>query len=213
MRRFGDVRLRFLSETARVLDVGANEGQYARRLRADGYLGELVSFEPGLEAYSKLAQTASADPAWHTVRMALADRPGSATLNVSANSYSSSLLPISGVHTAAAPDAAYVETEIVETTTLDALELPPMPTYLKIDVQGYEPQVLRGGDRLLPHVIAVELEMSLVPLYEGQDLAPEVCAMLRDRGFVPVGFQTAFAHPETAEILALDALFARVQPT
>jgi FkbM family methyltransferase len=196
--------------TARVLDVGANEGQYARRLRADGYLGELVSFEPGLSAYTKLEQTASADPAWHTVRAALADRVGSATLNVSANSYSSSLLPISTVHTTAAPDAAYVETEAVEVTTLDTLEFSPAPTYLKIDVQGYEPQVLRGSDRLLEHVIAVELEMSLVPLYEGQDLAADVCVMLRNRGFVPVAFQTAFTDPKTAEILAVDALFARV---
>jgi FkbM family methyltransferase len=208
--RFGDVRLRFLYGTARVLDVGANEGQYARRLRADGYLGELFSFEPSLAAYSKLEQTASADPAWHTVRAALADRVGSASLNVSANSYSSSLLPISRVHTSAAPDAAYVATETVEVTTLDTMGLSPVPTYLKIDVQGYEPEVLRGSDRLLEHVIGVELEMSLVPLYEGQVLATDVCVMLRDRGFVPVAFQTAFTHPDTAEILAIDALFARV---
>jgi FkbM family methyltransferase len=207
--RFGDVRLRFLSGTARVLDVGANEGQYARRLRADGYQGELVSFEASLAAHTRLEQTASADPAWHTVRAALADRTGSATLNVSANSHSSSLLSISTVHTDAAPDAAYVATETVELTTLDTLELSPTPTYLKIDVQGYEPQVLRGADRLLEHVIAIELEMSLVPLYDGQDLAAGVCVMLRDRGFVPVAFQTAFTHPKTGEILAVDGLFAR----
>lgn len=209
MDRFGDVRLRSLYGTARVLDVGANEGQYARRLRADGYLGELISFEPSAAAYARLERIASSDPAWHTVRAALADRVGSAKLNVSANSYSSSLLAISAGHTAAAPDAAYRGTETVEMTTLDTLALSPVPTYLKIDVQGYEPQVLRGAAALLDHVIAVELEMSLVPLYEGQDLAGDLCAMLRDRGFVPVAFQTAFTHPETGEILAIDGLFSR----
>jgi FkbM family methyltransferase len=210
VKRFGDVRLGFLSETTRVLDFGANEGQWARRVRADGFVGELFSFEPSLSAYARLEQTASADPAWHTVHAALDDRTGSATLNVSANSYSSSMLPITPVHTSAAPDATYVATETVETTTLDALDLTSVATYLKIDVQGYEPQVLGGAERLLDHVIAVEVEMSLVPLYEGQVLAVGVCELLRRRDFVPVAFQTAFVHPATSEILALDGLFAHV---
>jgi FkbM family methyltransferase len=209
LRRFDDVRLEFLARTARVLDVGANEGQWARRIRADGYSGELFSFEPILAAYTKLRRAASVDPNWQVIRTALSDQTGCATLNISANSYSSSLLPISAIHTSAAPDARYIGTETVETSTLDALELRPAPTFLKIDVQGYEPQVLRGGEKLLEHVIALEIEMSLVPLYERQVLAPELCEFLRRRGFIPVAFQTAFAHPETGEILALDGLFAR----
>jgi FkbM family methyltransferase len=212
VRRFDDIRLEFLARTARVLDVGANEGQWARRVRAVGYPGELHSFEPGATAYAKLERAAAGDPTWHTMRAAVGDRSGVMTLNVSANSYSSSLLPITGIHTSAAPDAAYVSIESVEATTLDALDLPPMPTYLKIDVQGYEPQVLGGAGRLLEHVIAVEAELSLVALYEGQLLAPEVCQLLRGHGFVPVAFQTAFDHPETGEILALDGLFARSRP-
>lgn len=209
MARFGDVRLRFLHDTARVLDVGANEGQYTRRLRADGYTGEVVSFEPGRAAYRKLERAASVDSMWRPVHAAVTDRLGSATLNISANSYSSSLLQITGAHTMAAPEAAYVGSETVQTTTLDAVEIPRGPIYLKMDVQGTEPLVLAGAKRVLEDVIAIELELSLIPLYKEQELAPAVCDRLRRLGFVPVAFQTAFADPDTMEILALDGLFAR----
>ena len=81
---------------------------------------------------------------------------------------------------------------------------------MKIDVQGYEPQVLQGGTRFLRDVLAVELELSLVPLYEGQELAADVCARLRRHALVPVAFETEFVHPLTGEILQLNALFRRL---
>lgn len=194
-----------------VLDVGANAGQYASRLRDDGYEGVIVSFEPLAEAYELLERAAADDPKWHTMHVALAEEQGTATIHVSANSYSSSFLPIHHRHVHAAPEAAYVGTELVDITTLDALPLPPGTTMLKMDVQGTEPSVLRGAHELLRRVVAVEAEMSLVPIYDGQDLAPAVCQQLRDEGFVPVAFGVAFTEPTTGEILCLDGLFARVR--
>jgi FkbM family methyltransferase len=207
-----DVRLRLLRErkVEVVLDVGANAGQYAGRLRDDGYEGVIVSFEPLAEAYERLESASADDPTWHTMRVALAAEPGTATIHVSANSYSSSFLPIEDRHVHAAPDAAYVGTELVDVVTLDRLALPPGVTMLKMDVQGTEPSVLRGARELLSRVVAVEAELSLVPIYEGQDLAPTVCQQLRDAGFVPVAFDIAFTEPTTGEILCVDGLFARV---
>lgn len=193
-----------------VLDVGANAGQYASRLREDGYEGEIVSFEPLAEAYQRLAAAAASDPRWHTMQIALAEAAGLATIHVSANLYSSSFLPITGRCVEAAPDAAYVDSEQVSVTTLDLLALPPGIAMLKIDVQGTEGSVLRGSRELLSRVQIIEVELSLVPLYEGQELAPAVCQMLRDRGFVPVALDVAFADPATGEILQLDGLFANV---
>jgi FkbM family methyltransferase len=193
-----------------VLDVGANAGQYASRLRTDGYTGEIISFEPLHDAFARLEDTASDDPRWQARRLGLTERNGRAELNVSANSYSSSLLPISEMCIEAAPDAAFIRTEEVEMATLDSLDLPDRPTLLKIDVQGYEPQVIRGARRLLSRVVLLELELSLVSLYEGQELAPEVCELVRETGFVPVALDVAFSHPVTREILQLDVLFRRV---
>ena len=80
---------------------------------------------------------------------------------------------------------------------------------LKMDTQGTELQVLAGASRSLSQVYIIETEMELVPLYVGQPLATDVCAVLRDAGFVPVALDVAFADPTTGELLALDGLFRR----
>ncbi|MBA2742295.1 MAG: FkbM family methyltransferase [Actinobacteria bacterium] len=193
-----------------VLDVGANAGQYASRLRKDGYMGTIVSFEPLRDAFERLRAAAADDPAWHTLNIALGEAPAVATMNVSANSYSSSFLPIATATVDAAPDAAYIGVEDVSVTALDLLTLPDGRKMLKADVQGAEPLVLRGARALLPTVELVELEMSLVPIYEGQVLAPAVCAMMRERGFAPVALEASFTHPDTGEILQIDGIFANV---
>jgi FkbM family methyltransferase len=193
-----------------VLDVGANAGQYAKRLRDDGYSGTIVSFEPLREAYESLCAAAARDSAWQTFNLALGEALTVAAMNVSANSYSSSFLPITQRTVEADHSAAYVGTEHVNVTALDLLELPPGRTMLKIDVQGFEPSVLRGARALLLTVELVELELSLVPIYEGQELAPAVCALLRDYGFVPVALEPAFSDPTTGEILQVDGLFVNV---
>lgn len=140
---------------------------------------------------------------------ALGDASGQAVIHISANSYSSSLLSITERCVEAAPEAAYLRDEVVQVERLDAVEIPPGAALLKIDTQGTEPSVLRGAGAILGRVEAIEVEVSLVPLYEGQELAGEVCAILRDLGFVPVGLDPAFCDSATGDILQLDVLFAR----
>jgi FkbM family methyltransferase len=193
-----------------ILDVGANAGQYAKRLRDDGYSGTIVSFEPLRDAYERLYAAAAGDPGWQTFNLALGEAPAVAAMNVSANSFSSSFLPIAQRTVEAAHDAAYVGTEDVTVTALDLLVLPPGRKMLKADVQGFEPSVLRGARTLLPTLELVELELSLVPIYQGQELAPAVCGILRDHGFVPVALEPAFSHPTTGEILQIDGLFVNI---
>jgi FkbM family methyltransferase len=194
-----------------VLDVGANAGQYAKRLREDGYDGRIISFEPIREVHAALAAAAARDPLWETRNLALGAESGRAVLNISENTYSSSFFPIADIHVDAAGDAAFIGTEEVDRARLDALDIPTdEPILLKMDVQGYEPEVIRGAGLLLGRVAAVEAEMSLVPIYHGQELAPEVCRLLRRKSFVPVALDNAFWHPRTREILAIDGLFRRI---
>jgi FkbM family methyltransferase len=196
-----------------VLDVGANDGQYAENLRACGYQGRIVSFEPLASAYSELERRAAAVPQWATHRIALGDKAGTATFHVAGNSSSSSLLAMAPRHVTSAPESAYVAEEQVEICTLDqvASELaePGERIWLKLDVQGYELAVLRGADQILDQVDVVETELSLVELYEGQALLEDVMAHLTERNFGAWFFDPVFRDPESGELLQVDGIFAR----
>ena len=99
------------------IDVGANKGQYAAELRAYGFRGTIVSFEPLSAPYAVLAAEAAADPLWRTHQSALGDAVGRAQINVAANTASSSLLMMLPAHEALAPYARNVATEEVVLTT------------------------------------------------------------------------------------------------
>lgn len=207
--------VRALSERGvdQVLDIGANVGQFGLELRRAGFTGRIVSVEPLGAAYEQLARVAATDPAWTPQRAGVGSEPGVLTMHRSANSVSSSVLPILDRHVRAAPESAYVASEEVPGTTVDALVaqhgLTPETALLKIDVQGYELPVLHGAAATLDRFAAVRTEMSLVPLYEGQALLPEVLAALQGHGFDLWDLERGFVEPVTGRLLQADGVFFR----
>jgi FkbM family methyltransferase len=199
-----------------VLDVGANVGQYALRTRHAGYRGRIVSFEPLGEAYAELSARAGTDPLWECRRDALGSSAGEAELHVAGNSYSSSLLEMEDRHLRSAPESAYVGTETISVLPLDQIwdevvreaERP----HLKLDVQGFELEALRGAERSLPKLAAVEVELSLVPLYEGAPTYRELIDHLEGAGFRLAGLEPEFFDAETAELLQAQGVFVRDRP-
>jgi len=197
-----------------VLDVGANAGQFARRLRAAGFNERIVSFEPLSEAFAELSRQAQGDPAWETRRLALSDRDGDAEIHVAGNSWSSSLLEMGARHLASAPESAYVGEETVPTARLDALwdELVPEGArpFLKLDVQGFEMNVLLGAEASLGRLRGLQLELALTEgLYEGDRLWWEVVDHLAKRSFVLAGVEPGFEDPASGRMLQFDGLFLR----
>jgi FkbM family methyltransferase len=196
-----------------VLDVGANTGQFARQCRASGYQGRILSFEPSSAAHRELLNTAASDSLWSVAdRMALGAASGEAEINIAANSFSSSLLPMLDSHLTAAPESQYLRKETVTLRRLDQV-LPPSDLthaiFLKLDVQGYESEVLAGATLLLPHTRAIQLEMSLLPLYQGETLMPQMSAALNAMGFELWDLEPSFRDPATGRLLQIDAIFTR----
>jgi FkbM family methyltransferase len=196
-----------------VIDVGANVGQYARTLRTQGYRQRIVSFEPLPQAFAKLSRAAARDIAWTCYPFALGPTLARGDLNVSQNRVSSSLLPMLERHVEAAPNSRYLTEVEVEIRPLDSfmheLDIGSHRTHLKLDVQGYEMGVLQGARSSLEHVQLLELELSLVPLYEGQPLFRDVLTRLEQLGFELVSLAPGFADPRTGHLLQFDAIFDR----
>lgn len=196
-----------------VLDVGANIGQFGSALRASGFRGRLISCEPLTDAFAQLERRSANDPDWTVRQLAVGAEPGTLEINVAGNSFSSSLLPMTRAHADAAPGSDFVGTQPVAVTTVADLArelgVDPARALLKIDTQGYESQVLDGAGPLVGQFAAVALELSFVPLYEGQRLFDDLVARLVAAGFTLYGLEPGFADPRTGRTLQCDGLFVR----
>jgi FkbM family methyltransferase len=196
-----------------VLDVGASEGTYARQLRQLGFEGRIISFEPLSAPFAELERAAAADARWQCRRLALGAEVGEREINVAGNSSSSSLLEMKERHLRSAPQAAYVGTERIPIASLASIwpELVAEDdcVYLKLDVQGFELEALRGADTRLGSVDCVQAELSFVPLYEGAPDFLELIEFLGSRGFRLAGLEEGHDDIRTGEMLQADGIFVR----
>lgn len=210
-------RLFRLLETHRidtVLDVGANDGGYGRMLRRGGYGGAILSFEPLADAHMRLVQASNGDAAWQVApRMAIGASNDEIEINVAGNSTSSSILPMRALHESAAPQSRYIGTEKVPLSRLDSVAHPFIEKsgnlLLKVDTQGYEMPVLEGAESLLPRVCGIQIELSLVPLYEGQMLYREVIDWIAGIGFELWSITPGFVDQKSGRMLQMDGVFFR----
>lgn len=197
-----------------VFDVGANCGQFGLSLREIGYTGRIVSFEPLTSAWNQLVRTSKDDPLWEIApRGAIGSEDGEIEMHVAANSVSSSALPMLDSHVQAAPGSSYVGTERSPLCRLDSIASnylrPDSSLFIKIDAQGFEPEVLKGASELLKQTVGVQLELSLVPLYEGESLYTKMIAQLKSIGFELWGFTPVFFDDKTGRMMQMDGTFFR----
>jgi FkbM family methyltransferase len=195
-----------------VLDVGANAGQYGGELRTLlGYRGRIVSFEPLSSAFALLQKRAAADRLWRVERCALGATSGEMEINIAGNSTSSSFLPMLDVHEKTAPESRYVGKERVMCRTLDEIWDEHVSSddrvFVKLDVQGFEAQVLDGAARSLPKAVGIQVELSLTPLYDGAPTYLDVCRRLEGLGFHIEALETGLVEPASGRLLQVDGIF------
>ena len=192
-----------------VVDIGANVGQFSLLARALNPGARILAFEPLAEAAARYRRVFARDPGAALLQAAIAPRRGTVEMHVSAAPDSSSLLPITRRQAERFPGT--------EETGLVAVEAGPLgcflertdvapPALLKIDVQGFELEVLRASAPLLDAFGHVYVEASFEELYAGQALAPEVGAFLDERGFKEIGRFNTVRAPDGTPVQA-DFLF------
>ena len=179
-----------------VVDVGANVGQFGVGLIKAGFEGRLISFEPLAAEHAKLTQQARSFPNWHIAsRVALGEGDGVLLIHRSANSGSSSLLPMLQKHIDEMKNSEIIGEERVSVRRLDQcyeVTKESGDLFLKVDTQGYELRVLQGATGIMPRVAGLLLEASIVPLYEGCPLIAEVIDNVRNYGFEVADLYDAF---------------------
>jgi FkbM family methyltransferase len=178
-----------------VVDVGANRGQFALVARKAAPDARIISFEPLAEPNLIFNRVFDHNPNVTLYPYAIGREKTHSTIHVTKDDDSSSLLPISKVQSDLFPGSIEKETRQVIihplSDFLDAASIPPA-SLLKIDVQGYEFEVLQGCEDLLQKFSHLYIECSFVKLYEGQPLAYQIISWLEDRNFVLSSIQNLY---------------------
>lgn len=174
-----------------VLDVGANKGQYRDFLRAYvGYEGLILSFEPVSSLAEHLAVKAKSDPNWEIFPFALGSSDTALTFNVMATSqFSSFLMPDHSVVSDYTDKNRIDHQETVPVRQLDTLmdelklKWPMKNLYLKLDTQGFDLEVIKGGEKTLGEAKALQSEVSILRIYDGMPDFMTSIKVFSEKGF------------------------------
>jgi FkbM family methyltransferase len=203
--------LKNLGSLKMVVDIGANRGQFALVVRHCFPQAQIVSFEPLEHPANTFRRVFENDQRVQLIDSALGSESGGADMYVSKQDDSSSLLPITDYQSKLYPgtsESGRLTIRVQRLTDVltqdDILE----PSLLKLDVQGFELQVLAGCEALLSRFEWIYVECSFIELYEGQALADEVIAWLHERGFSLTGVYT-MSYDHFGRAIQADFLFKK----
>ena len=204
-------------EVTCVLDVGANRGQFAKRLRRAGYRGRIVSFEPLPEVAEILEKAAADDPDWHVRRWGLGDVTGTMEMEVAGGqARMSSLRPpsefgkswTSKLGEMGSTQVSVLRLEEVFDELVEGIGEPRV--YLKLDTQGYDLQAFAGAGGCLDRVVGMQSEVSALPIYDGVPRLTEQLSVYESAGFELTGMFPVIMDQPTMRVIEFDAVMIRV---
>jgi FkbM family methyltransferase len=198
-----------------VIDVGANKGQFARYIAGIFPNANICSFEPLPEAFAELKKWAESENGRvKAFNLALGESEGSVDLYRHLDhSPSSSLLRSTAAFEVLYPIIRRQEAVSVEVATLDrmvakgSIALRP-EIFIKLDVQGYEHQVIRGGIDTFKSAVACLVEVNVDSLYENQARFQDLVGTLAELGYRYVG-NLEQTYARDGHVIFLDAVFSR----
>jgi len=198
-----------------IIDVGANKGQFARMISNVFPEAHIYSFEPLPEPFKQLKEWADQQNGRATVfNVALGDREGEVKMfSHLDHSPSSSFLKTTEICETFYPFTKKQANTIAKLTTLDKaiadISKPPTPDILiKLDVQGYEDRVIRGGTLTFREGKVCILEVCLDQLYENQAIFKDIFFLLDELGYHYVG-NLDQVYADDGHVIFIDAVFLR----
>ena len=170
----------------RIMDVGANPvNRPAYADLAEAGHAEVHGFEPGAEAFRRLAEANRPNEVYHPYAVGMG---GDATFHICENGSFSSLFAPDPAQIAALghwQKSLTVTSKVkVKTVALDRIKDLPRPDMLKMDTQGAELDILKGGKQVLSEAVVIMPEMRFFRLYKDEPMLGKVDQRLRDMGFM-----------------------------
>ncbi|NCO54641.1 MAG: FkbM family methyltransferase [Bacteroidetes bacterium] len=197
----------------KVIDIGANTGQFAESLIDFGFKGEIISFEPVSSAYIALQKRAKKYNNWKIAeKCAIGNSNGKIKINVSENTVFSSIKNISKDYVSYNNDSKQVSFEEVNIFTLDSLKNNYLNKnenlFIKIDTQGFEKEVLEGAEETLKYVKGIKLEIPLRPIYNEVEWGiKEYINFFYDKGFECLSLEPVAVNNKNGIVYEVDGIF------
>ena len=182
-----------------VIDVGAFHGKWTRACLDVFPKAEITCVEPQEKARSVLSELSSAHSNVRVVQTLLGKETRDSVPFADEGSGSSVL----GVGPRLNPKPM---------TTLDNLieaGVSKPPQLIKLDVQGYEIEVLEGYTKYFDSCEIIQCELSLLPLVPEAPLLQETVSYLNERGFVMFDIDEIIHGPNDGAVWQIDAIFCR----
>ncbi len=203
---------RFLRPNERVLllDIGANVGNFTSEFLSIYSNSRAVCFEPVGSTYKQLAGRFANDPRVEAHRCAVSNFDGRGEMHVEKESTLCSLAEYTE-DANVAYRAGTAQLEQVECRRLDSFPYRKGTErlFVKIDVQGFEAEVIRGAMQTLADADAVLLECSFADEYKGKEPSfSAACALLRECDLYPIVFQD-FGRSLSNYAFERDVLFVK----
>jgi FkbM family methyltransferase len=193
-----------------VLDVGAHLGEFSHKIRKALPSAKIYAFEPLEEPFEKLRARFRSDLNFHSLNYGLGDENTQVEIQQNEYAASSSILEMNVLHKKYFPFAVQEKRKKIQIKRLsDAInELDVVyPVLLKIDVQGYEDKVIRGGGDVIAKAKVIIIEVSFEQLYNGSPLFDDIYLLMKEKGFVYKGNLEQLVSPLDGKYLQADAIF------
>ena len=206
--RYADIKARIATESPTIIDGGANDGS-TTYLFLQQYRSPVIhAFEPIPELVGMLKQNFAGRMNVTIHGAAIGAEAKTVSFNVVNNLVSSSVLNPSalnkGIHGEKMDIRQVVEVPQVrlEDVMQDSSEI----DLLKLDLQGYELEALKGCGSLLERIKIISTEIEFVALYDGQPLFGDIDVFLRAHGFSLLNLYELYTHPD-GQLTAGDAVY------
>lgn len=195
-----------------IIDIGANTGEFCKKMRHEFPDARVHAFEPLAECFSTLQKTFGEDARVRLWNIALGETSGEVKMQRNAFHPSSSLLPMTVLHKTLYPKTKESRPEAVKTDTLDTIlagEKLEQGILIKMDVQGFEAKVIAGGRKTIASASVAIIETAFIPLYENQPLFGDIVRLMEELGFSYYGDMGRHYNPLSEKLLYEDSLFIK----